>query len=232
MIESYQDYKYYLEADRIAKSKPKQNSYATFVKDFITPDYVWKFQKILRKREYFNNCKKGFIYKPYKLYLKYRFKNLSIKLGFSIPINVFGPGLSIAHFGTIVVSGYAKIGANCRLHTCVNIGTEAGYTNKAPKIGDNCYIGPGSKIYGDVTIPDNCAIGANAVVNKSFSEAAVAIGGVPAKIISRELNTKRLLIPATEIIEKGINEFEISGISANKLYDDFLSRNTNGKQLF
>ena len=55
--------------------------------------------------------------------------------------------------------------------------------NKAPNIGDDCYIGPGAKIYGDIVLGDNIGIGANAVVNKSFS-GNVTIAGMPAKVIS------------------------------------------------
>lgn len=102
-------------------------------------------------------------------------------LGFTIPTNVFGPGLNIAHRGTIVVNGFTKVGANCRIHACVNIGTKAGYRDVAPTIGDNVYIGPGVKIFGDVKIANGVAIGANAVVNKSFEEEHVTIAGVPAK---------------------------------------------------
>lgn len=53
----------------------------------------------------------------------------------------------------------------------------------APRLGDNVYIGPGAKIFGPIEIGDNVAIGANAVVNKSFPD-SVTIAGVPAKIIS------------------------------------------------
>lgn len=40
---------------------------------------------------------------------------LGEKLGFSIGLNVFGPGLSIAHYGCIVVNSGARIGTNCRI---------------------------------------------------------------------------------------------------------------------
>lgn len=52
-------------------------------------------------------------------------------------------------------------------------------------IGNNCVIYPGAKIFGKITIGDNCIIGANAVVNKSFPNDCV-IGGVPAKIIKKK----------------------------------------------
>ncbi len=122
---------------------------------------------------------------------------MSTKLGFTIPLNVFGPGLSIAHRGTIVVNTATRVGANCRLHACVNIGTKAGYEDVAPKIGDNVYIGPGAKIFGEIEIANGIAIGANAVVNRSFLEPNVSIAGVPAKKIS-DKGSEGMLVKATE----------------------------------
>jgi len=174
MIRSYQDYLTYLEADRIALKRHKTLKSLLF-------DDIWKFQRLLRKLEYQINCQSG---NPLRFITSFRYRMVGKQLGFSIPINVFGPGLSIAHQGTIVVHHYAKIGANCRLHVCVNIGAQAGKSNEIPQIGDNCYIGPGAKIFGAVILGNNMAIGANAVVNKSFPEGNCTIGGVPAKKIS------------------------------------------------
>lgn len=48
-----------------------------------------------------------------------------------------------------------------------------------PIIGDNCYIGTGAKIIGNVKIEDNCRIGANAVVTKDVpSNSTVVLGEV------------------------------------------------------
>jgi serine O-acetyltransferase len=181
LIQSYQEYLKYLEADRLALGVKK-----TF-KGFILND-TWKFQRILRRREYLENCNKNFLLKVIP-FLRYRF--LGRKLGFSIPLNVFGPGLSIVHSGTIVVSKYAKVGENCRIHVCVNIGASGG-TNFAPIIGNNCYIAPGAKIFGKIILGNNIAIGANAVVNRSFPDGDATIGGIPAKIISKN-NSHSLL---------------------------------------
>lgn len=52
-------------------------------------------------------------------------------------------------------------------------------SKKAPKIGDNVYIGPGAVLFGDIEIADNCWIGANAVVNKSFLEPYTYSGAYP-----------------------------------------------------
>lgn len=102
---------------------------------------------------------------------------------FSIPINCVGKGLCIAHIGQIIINPYASIGENCRIHVGVNIGADARISNAVPIIGNNVYIGAGAKIFGQIEIADGIAIGANAVVNKSFLEENISIAGVPAKKI-------------------------------------------------
>lgn len=47
---------------------------------------------------------------------------MGIKLGFSIGYDVFGYGLHIPHYGTIVVNGICKIGNYAVLHTSTCIG--------------------------------------------------------------------------------------------------------------
>lgn len=185
MIQSKEDLLYYLERDRkslcISRKRPKFYS-----------DEIWRFQILLRKREYLFNCKRGIFYKLINLYYHYLFKKLSLKLGFTIPLNVFGPGLAIVHYGTIVVSEGARIGENCRIHEGVTIGATNG-SNEAAEIGNNVFIGSGAKIIGHVKISNNVAIAANAVVIKDIiSENGCTVGGVPAKIISN--NTSALNI--------------------------------------
>ncbi|MFC0605712.1 serine O-acetyltransferase [Winogradskyella pulchriflava] len=181
MISSKADYIDHINQDKKALGI-KSNGIGGKIMDYLSPNYIWKFQKTMRKLEYYSNCKNKGVTKLYVAYLKYKFKKISVKLGFSIPINVFGPGLSIVHYGTIVINRNTKIGRNCRMHACVNIGASGGEKG-APQIGDNVYIAPGAKIYGDIKIASNIAIGANAVVNKSCEQENVALAGVPAKPI-------------------------------------------------
>ena len=176
MISSREEYFEYLREDKIALERDRNRP--------GTLDYVWRFQRLLRRAEYLKNCKSGFFSSVLRKITIWRLQRLKALLGFSIPLNVFGPGLSIAHYGTIVVNRGARIGSHCRLHACVNIGTQAGHQYKAPQIGDYVYIGPGAKIYGEIQIADNIAIRANAVVNKSFTTPGVTIAGVPARMIS------------------------------------------------
>ena len=179
MITTREELNYFLAQDAIALRCDKKKHPKLFA------DEVWKFQIALRRTEYYHNLyrvsKKQYIL----LYAWHWFwyHKLSVKLGFSIPLNVFGPGLSIAHYGTIVVSNAAKVGKNCRLQEGVNIGATNG-SEKAPQIGDNVFIGTGAKIIGDICIADDVAIGANAVVVKSITEKGVTYAGVPAKKIS------------------------------------------------
>jgi len=181
MIKTRRDLLFYLTADQHALGV-KSNSYLSKAKLMITPDYCWKFQRLLRKCEYYKNNRKS-LYHLVLFAIYYRkFHQLSVNLGFSIPLNVFGPGLSIVHYGTIVVSPNAKVGANCRIHPSTCIGASGGKSD-APTIGDNVYVGPGAKIYGGIKLTNNIAIGANAAVNKSFLEEGILIAGVPAKKI-------------------------------------------------
>lgn len=181
MIRSYEDYRSYLEADRLALG-------CRTTRPPLFGEEIWRFQILLRKMEYYRNCRHSFIYRPSISWTGWKFHAASLLLGFTIPLNVFGPGLSIAHRGTIVVHPAVRIGANCRIHACVNIGTKAGAVDLTPVIGDNVYIGPGAKIFGDIRIADGIVIGANSVVNRSFEEPGISIAGIPARKISDKGN--------------------------------------------
>lgn len=140
--------------------------------------------------EYLRNTSKIRAYlNPIYLIYKFRYHRESIKLGFSIPENVFGPGLSIAHYGSIIVNPSARVGSNCRIHVGVNIGANK-TEDDVPVIGNNVYIGPGAKIFGKITIGDNTKIGANAVVLDS-SKGNCTLVGIPVKEVRRSRMKKR-----------------------------------------
>ena len=177
MIDCKETYIRYREQDRIALGRKQDRHPRLFA------DEIWKFEILLRKVEYYTNCKKDFVSGIMNKYYKFKFHRLSVKLGFTIPINVFGEGLSIPHYGTIVVHGNARVGRNCRLQEGVTIGATNG-SHEAAKIGDNCYFGSGAKVIGAVTIADDVAVGANAVVTKDITEPGTSWAGVPARKIS------------------------------------------------
>lgn len=155
------------------------SSFAYRFMRLFAPNLITRFLYYLRMEEYYTNRKS-----IKRFYYMYKKRRLGLRLGFSISANVFGPGLSLPHSGTIVVSKYARIGQNCRLHVSTNIGASAGRQD-APHIGNNVYIGPGAILFGNITIADNCTIGANATVNKSCEESNVIIAGTPAKVVKR-----------------------------------------------
>ena len=105
--------------------------------------------------------------------------------GIQIPWGThIGKGFYIGHFGTIVVNGGAVIGDNVNISQGVTIGqTNRGKRKGVPVIGNGVYIGPGAKVIGKVTIGNNVAIGANAVVTEDVPDNA-CVAGVPAKIVS------------------------------------------------
>ena len=189
MINTYDELKFYIQQDNIANGRnklAKPRWYSNSSKNLIH-----KFLILLRKVEYYEK-KKSLIKILYFNILKYKFNRLSVKLGFFIMPNVFGHGLAIAHSGPIIVNDLAKIGKNCRIYVGVNIGVNESINSKGgidgdiPKLGDNIYIGPGAKIFGKIIIANNIAIGANAVVTKSFLEENITIAGVPSKKISNK----------------------------------------------
>lgn len=181
MIKTRADLLFYLESDRLSL-KIKKRNWKKIMYEILIPNSTYKFQKILRKTEYYYNKKKNILEFVLLGFYFLRYKNLSVRYGFSIPLNVFGPGLSIVHIGTIVVNPAARIGANCRIHVCTNIGASGG-GSEAPIIGDNVYIAPGVKIYGNIKIADNIAFAANAAVASDCLESGMLYGGVPAKVI-------------------------------------------------
>lgn len=188
MIQTREDLKRYLEADRIGlrRTGARPRRY----------DEVWIFQRLLRKVEWLQNS--GAFVLARKFWA-WRLHQQSVRCGFEIPINTFGPGLSIAHRGTIIVHPDARIGANCRLHVDVVIGTRPGPPPEhAPRIGDNCYIGPGAKIFGDVVLGPNMVVGANAVVNGSFPEGRMTIAGAPARVISKTPSDEYIIATRTK----------------------------------
>lgn len=177
MITSKKEYYEYLRQDQLALGRQKDE------RPRLLGDEIWKLERLLRRVEYTKNCKKGPIGIVLGKYYGYRFHRLSVRLGMTLPINVFGPGLAIPHYGTIVVHANAKIGSNCRLQEGVTIGAANG-SHEAAVIGNNCYFGSGAKVIGAVRIADDVAVGANAVVTRDISEQGTTWAGIPAHKIS------------------------------------------------
>lgn len=193
MINSKQDLRYYMECDRVSLRIGDSKKRPGLIGNFI-----WKYEIFLRKAEYHTNCSGRRSLR--RMYYLFRYRRLGLKLGFSIPLNAVGPGLSLAHPGTVIINSKSKIGCNCRIQTGVTLGTTNGSV-EAPVIGDNVFLGEGCKIIGNLSVADDVCIGANAVVVKSITEAGTTWGGVPAKKISDRSSASNI-VRATEIVDR------------------------------
>jgi len=103
---------------------------------------------------------------------------------------IIGEGLRVYHPHDIVIGKNVRIGKNVTIFNGVTLGARTliveddckEQDSRYPIIGDNVTIFPGAKILGPVTIGDNCIVGANSVVNKSFPANSI-IAGSPARLI-------------------------------------------------
>ena len=120
--------------------------------------------------------------KVFSLVYHFLFKVVQILTGIELPCEVVvGDHFVIDHFGGIVVSGYARFGAHCRIRNGVVVGLKNVEEPIAPVFGDNVDIGAGAKILGPIRIGNNVRIGANAVVLCDVPDDHVAVG-VPAVV--------------------------------------------------
>lgn len=94
--------------------------------------------------------------------------------GFQIPPNVLGKGLTIWHWGAIIINPATKIGDNCTLYPGVLIGHKKP-GGGAAIIGNNVFIGAGTKIIGSVKIGNNVTIGQNCVITKDVPDNSVIV---------------------------------------------------------
>lgn len=103
-----------------------------------------------------------------------------------------GPGLRLTHGWGLVVSPGAVIGSNCTIFHGVTIGqrdrilTDGSRVSGFPRIGNDCWIGPGSVLIGQIFVGDGAVIGAGAVVIRDVP-AHSAVAGNPARVIKENI---------------------------------------------
>ncbi|MET0381972.1 MAG: serine acetyltransferase [Burkholderiaceae bacterium] len=118
--------------------------------------------------------------KAFSLVYHVLYKLVQILTGIELPCEAeVGPGFVIDHFGGIVISGYARFGARCRIRNGVVVGLVRVEEPVAPIIGDDVDIGAGAKLLGPIRIGHRVRIGANAVVVTDIPDDHTAVG-VPA----------------------------------------------------
>lgn len=105
-----------------------------------------------------------------------------------------GKGLFIDHGTGVVIGETAIIGNNVTMFHGVTLGGTGKEKNKKrhPTIGNNVFIGSGSKVLGNITIEDDVKIGANAVVLKNVEKGSTVVG-VPGCVVKRNVKKRRKL---------------------------------------
>lgn len=175
-IKSKRELAFVIQADRMMNRGKFKPSIFDFLKGIFMPDLIMSYLVAMRKTSYYKNSH-SLWGKLHLLYYHHKFHRLAVKLGFSIGSDVFGYGLKIPHFGTIVVGGSNHIGNYAVLHTSTCI------SSNGKVIGDGLYLSTGAKITSKLVLGNNISIGANSLVNKSFEKDNIMIAGIPARYI-------------------------------------------------
>lgn len=159
-----------------------RTSWRQFVKQFLVGD-TYRYNVALRVTAA-GSRRSGYMNRASVFLGRLWLRRLRRRMGINIPWSTdIGPGLLIGHAGGIVVNAAATIGPDCNLSHNVTIGVARGNRNPGvPRIGQRVYIGPGAVLIGAITVGDDAAIGANAVVTKDVPAGATARGN-PAEII-------------------------------------------------
>lgn len=182
MIQSKQDYKFYLQEDRTRNNM--NISALRYIGGVIVSSEryrVWRYLKLLRKCEYYKNCKHGLFNKLIYMLLRANYARLGNKYHLFIPMNKVGYGLRIMHIrgGGGCHLNCEKIGNYCGINAGVLLGVK---NDKTPVAGDYVTFGPGCKVIGGITIGNHVLVAPNAVAIHDIPDNCI-VAGVPAKVI-------------------------------------------------
>lgn len=135
-----------------------------------------------RKAGYFKENRNKIINKLLCIYYMRKKNKLGIRLHIDLAPSFFGRRLIIWH-GNFIANYYSKIGDNCEFHGNNCLGSTKKDGKDAPILEDEIDVGVGANIIGKIKLAKGIKVGANALVNKTFSEEKITIVGVPAKKI-------------------------------------------------
>ncbi len=121
--------------------------------------FFWEFYRWQKK------VKKGFLFDILTFFMSRSAHNHGGYVGVDARL---GENISLPHgLHGIFISRYAFVGDNCLIYQNVTIGE---VNRKAPVIGDNCLIGAGAVLIGDIKIGSFVKIGAGAVVSTDIPD--------------------------------------------------------------
>ena len=162
----------------------------------FTQTYVLRGQPFSRRRIFWESVifKAGFqavllyrvshwLYQHGWIYLPWFLSRLSLAItGAEIEFNAqIGPGMFVAHPVGIVVGRGTIIGSEVTLFQGVTFGVRSWHPDqirKFPRVGNRCFFFSGAAVVGDITIGDECIVGAHAVVTRDVPSGAMALGVV------------------------------------------------------
>lgn len=147
-------------------------------------DPGFRFTYYLRKVSFYGKKKRSIAIFNY-IYNRIMLHHYRFKYGFDIsPTTRIGPGLYIGHFGGVVISPYAVLGANINIAQGVTIGAASrGPRTGAPTLEDRVWVGANAIIVGKVTIGREALIAPGAYVNFDVPPESVVLGN-PGKVVS------------------------------------------------
>lgn len=124
---------------------------------------------------------------PFSVLYRMLFRRVRNVYGIELPYSVkLGRRVVFEHQGAVVIHGDVEIGDDCVIRQGVTIGNKSlDRPLDAPKLGCRVNVGAGAKVLGAVTIGDDAAIGANAVVLHDVSAGALVVG-IPARPVPRK----------------------------------------------
>jgi serine O-acetyltransferase len=107
---------------------------------------------------------------------------MCVILSIQLPLRTrIGPGLVFAHFGTIVFTQRAQVGAFFTIYHGCTVGTND--SGGSPVIGSFVCQYAGAHVLGDCQIGSHSRIGANAVVLDEKCEDGSTLVGLPARVV-------------------------------------------------
>lgn len=177
MIKSKRELRVYLQVDLMMNRGVFSYGWKERLKNHIVKDYVVDFLVHLRKYEYYMH-QSGPLARLLELHHHRAYRELGVKLGFSIPPDVFGCGLVLPHYGTVVIGGENTLGNFCVINTATCI------TEGRKIFGDDFFLGTGAKVIGaGLRFGDGVSVAANGVVRESFPQSNILLGGLPARLL-------------------------------------------------
>ena len=117
------------------------------------------------------------------------------------PGATIGRRFFIDHGMGVVIGETAEIGDDVMLYHGVTLGGRSlEHGKRHPTLGNRVVVGAGAKILGPLTIGDDCAVGANAVVTHDVPADSIATG-IPAVVRRRTEKQRQQLVDPTTYVD-------------------------------